>query len=226
ASGATATENLFALALLANAPKKKIIALEGGFSGKTLPSLVGTAKKRFRDLFGPLYPHVVTVDPFDSQFEQTLRGELQGDDVALVIVETIQGDGGIRSCPQAFFDFLNANKGRYGYLIAVDEVQTGIYKTGRFLNYEGRIEQPDLVAMAKALSENVFPVAGTLVSDDVFERARARNSEAVELYANAHRCQFGAQVAKHAIETGQQLGLADHARELGEYFRGRLGELA
>ncbi len=78
ASGATATENLFAMALLASAPRKKIIALKGGFSGKTLPSLVGTAKKRFRELFGPLYPHVITVDPFDSQFEQVLRRSIAG----------------------------------------------------------------------------------------------------------------------------------------------------
>ncbi len=223
-SGGTAVEAAMVMALLANAPRKKVIALQGGFGGKTLISLIGTSRDRFKAPFGPLYPHVSYVDPFDDHGQQELLRHLETGDVAVVIMETVQGEGGVRACPQSFLDFLNRQKEQHGFLIAIDEVQTGMYRTGRFLNHQGKVESADLVAIGKAMSDNVFPVSGTMVSEEVFQRARRTNASAVDRYDNLYRCQFGAHMAIHAIESGEELGLADHAKTAGEYFRNRLRE--
>jgi len=224
-SGATAIETVLAMGLLAKFPRKKVVALRHGYHGKTLMALAETAQDRFREPFGPLYPHVVHIDPFHEDIQRELLQHMEDQDCAMVILETIQGDGGVRACPQEFFEVLNKNKAKYGYLIAVDEVQTGWYKTGKLLNCQGKVEKPDIVAIGKAMSDNVFPVAGTLVSEQVYLQARLKNKEAVGLYANRYRCQLGAQVALHAIEMGDRLGLAKHALKVGNYFQSRLKEI-
>jgi acetylornithine/succinyldiaminopimelate/putrescine aminotransferase len=223
-SGATAVEAAIAIALLAKAPQKRVVALKLGFGGKTLVSLIGTSRERFKEPFGPLYPHVSYVDPFQPAGQQELMRELESGDVAVVIMETVQGEGGVRSCPQDFLNFLSLQKEKYGFLIAIDEIQTGMYRTGRFLNHVGKVESADIVAMGKAMSDNAFPVSGTMVTEQVFQQARQTNASAVDRYHNLYRCQFGAQMAIHAIESGEKAGLADHARKAGDYFRARLKE--
>ncbi len=224
-SGSTAIESAMTMALLAGFPRKKVIALRQGYSGKTLIALAETDRDHFKRPFGPLYPHVVHIDPFADNIQQELLRHVDGQDVALVILETIQGDGGIRVCPKIFFDTLNQGKEKYGYRIAVDEVQTGVYKTGRFLNYQRKIEAPDLVILGKAMSDNLFPVAGTLVSEEIYQQACAHNKEIVNLYGHRYRCQLGAHVALHAIEMGDRLGLAEHAQSMGNYFQTGLKEI-
>ncbi|MBB3206084.1 acetylornithine/succinyldiaminopimelate/putrescine aminotransferase [Rhodopirellula rubra] len=221
-SGATSTEAALTMALLASAPKKKIVALKGGFGGKTLISLIATSRDRFKIPFGPLYPHIHYVDPFGDQGKKELLDLLATDDVAVVILETVQGEGGVKACPQEFLDFLVTQKKEHGFFIAIDEIQTGMYRTGRFLNHQGKIAETDIVLMGKAMSDNVFPVSATLVTDQVYQRASETNAAAVERYANMYRCQFGAHMALHAIEAGETLGLADHAKVAGEHFLKRL----
>jgi acetylornithine/succinyldiaminopimelate/putrescine aminotransferase len=223
-SGATSVEAAIAAGVMAAAPKKKVVALTGGFGGKTMVSMIGTSRERFKTPFGPLYPHVSYINPFTSEGRDELLRELAADDVAVVIMEMVQGEGGVRAVPQDFLDFLSDQKERYGFFIAVDEVQTGMYRTGRFLNYQGRV-QADIVAMGKAMSDNVFPVSGALVSDQVYRQAQQTNAAALARYANTYRCQFGAHMAIHAIESGESLGLAEHALKAGEHFRARLREI-
>ncbi|MEZ6090589.1 MAG: aminotransferase class III-fold pyridoxal phosphate-dependent enzyme [Pirellulaceae bacterium] len=225
-SGGTSVEAALVAALLAAAPKKKVIALTGGFGGKTLISLIGTSREKFKTPFGPLYPHVSYVNPFVDSGRDELSKHLETGDVAVVIMEMIQGEGGVRACPQSFIDFLNEQKERHGFFIAVDEVQTGMYRTGRFLNCIGKVTSPDIIAMGKALSNNVFPVSAALLSAEVYQKAMATNPDALSRYQNQFRCQFGAHVAIHAIESGKRLGLAEHARTAGEYFRSRLADIA
>jgi acetylornithine/succinyldiaminopimelate/putrescine aminotransferase len=223
-SGATAVEAAIVIGLLAAAPKQKIIALQGGFGGKTLLSLIATSRDRFKTPFGPLYPHVSYVDAFSSDGPDQLMQHLETNDVALVIMETVQGEGGVRACPQEFLDFLHEQKQTHGFLIAIDEVQTGMYRTGRFLNHQGKVKAADIVAMGKAMSDNVFPVSGTMVTEEVFQKALQTNASVVDRFTNLYRCQFGAQMAIHAIQSGESAGLAEHARKAGDYFRQRMIE--
>ncbi|MCM2369150.1 aminotransferase class III-fold pyridoxal phosphate-dependent enzyme [Aporhodopirellula aestuarii] len=223
-SGATATEAALTFALLAAAPKKKIVALKGGFGGKTLISLIVTSRDRYKVPFGPLYPHIHYVDPFGDNGKQELLDLLKTDDVAVVLLETVQGEGGVKACPQDFLDFLSSQKEQHGFFIAVDEVQTGMYRTGQFLNYQRKLPATDIVLMGKAISDNVFPVSAVLMTDRVYEQAVQTKASVVERLENMYRCQFGAHMAVHAIEAGESLGLAEHAKNAGEYFAKRLRE--
>lgn len=225
-SGATSVEAVLTLGLLAAAPKKRVLALKGGFGGKSMLSLISTSRDRFKIPFGPLYPHVSYVDPFAADAISELEREVAKGDVAMVILETVQGEGGVRAIPQTYVDALQRLRDEHGFFIAIDEVQTGMYRTGKFLNHQGKFRQVDLVAMGKAMSENVFPVSGALVSKQVFQQAQQTNPELVERYANFYRCQFGAHVALHAVEAGERLGLASHAKEVGEHFLQGLRKVA
>lgn len=221
-SGATSTEAALTLGLLAAAPKKKIVAMKGGFSGKTLLSLISTSRDRFKIPFQPLYPHIAYVDPFGGEGESQLLKLCQEGDVAVVILETVQGEGGVKAIPRTFLDALAKLRKEFGFYIIVDEVQTGMYRTGSFLNYQVKIPSVDIVAMGKALSGNVFPVSATLLSDEVYRKAAEQNSSLVQRYAEQYRCQFGAHMAIDAINAGERLGLAEHAKECGQYFLDQL----
>jgi acetylornithine/succinyldiaminopimelate/putrescine aminotransferase len=225
-SGTSGNDIAITMALMARFPKRRIIALEMGYHGKTLISLAATYKQRIRAPFGPLYPHVTFVDPFADNLEQQLTQLFEAGDVALVTLETIQGEGGVRSCPQRLFDFLCENRSRFGYLICVDEVQTGMYRTGRFLSYQGKLSSPDLVVLGKGMSDMIFPVAAAAVSSQVFQAACCQNETTVRRYYNLYRCQLGAHTALHAIASSDALGLAERASEIGDYFRSRLQQIA
>jgi acetylornithine/succinyldiaminopimelate/putrescine aminotransferase len=221
-SGATSTEAALTIGLLASAPKKRIVAMKGGFSGKTLLSLVSTSRDRFKLPFQPLYPHITYVDPFGGEGESQLRGLCKQGDVGVVILETVQGEGGVRAIPQSFLDALIRLREEYGYYIIVDEVQTGMYRTGRFLNYQGKLAEVDIVAMGKAMSGNVFPVSATLTTEQVFQRASIQNLPLVKRYYSQFRCEFGAHIAIDSIRSGEQLQLAQRAKDKGIYFLERL----
>lgn len=221
-SGATSTEAALTMGLLAAAPKKTIVAMKGGFSGKTLLSLISTSRERFKLPFQPLYRHVQYIDPFGGEGPSQLRDLCAAGDVATVILETVQGEGGVRAIPPQMLAALAQYREQYGYSIIVDEVQTGMYRTGCFLNYQGKLPQVDIVAMGKGMSGNVFPVSACLVSDKVYQRAREQNEALVQRYTQQYRCQFGAHIALDSIIAGKELRLADHARELGAHFLERL----
>jgi acetylornithine/succinyldiaminopimelate/putrescine aminotransferase len=225
-SGTSGNDIAITMALLAKFPKRRIVALEMGYHGKTLLSLAATYKQRVRAPFAPLYPHVTFVDPFADDLEQQLTQLFESGDVALVTLETIQGEGGVRSCPQRLFDFLCENRSRFGYLICVDEVQTGMYRTGRFLSYEGKLANPDLVVLGKGMSDMVFPVATAAVSSQVFRAACSQNEATVRQFSNLYRCQIGAHTALNAIQSADAMGLAKRASEIGDYFKTRLQQIA
>ncbi|MFG0253789.1 MAG: aminotransferase class III-fold pyridoxal phosphate-dependent enzyme [Rhodopirellula sp. JB053] len=223
-SGATANEIGLTLSLLAFAPRKKIVVLKGAYAGKTLITLPATSRDRFKLPFAPLYPHVHFVDPFcdSGEGKQQLMGLLETGDVAVVILETIQGEGGVKPCPQNFLNTLVAERAKHGFAIAVDEVQTGMYRTGRFLNYQGKIDQPDIVMIGKALSNNMLPVSAVLVNDRIYELARQNNEHLVQRMETMYRCQINAHMASHAIQVGEKHGLAVRSQETGNYFRDKL----
>ncbi|EMI53353.1 aminotransferase class III-fold pyridoxal phosphate-dependent enzyme [Rhodopirellula sallentina] len=224
-SGATANEIGLTLSLLAFAPRKKIVVLKGAYAGKTLITLSATSRDRFKLPFAPLYPHAHYVDPFSESGEgkQQLMDLLATRDVAVVILETIQGEGGVKPCPQDFLDLLVvAERAKHGFAIAVDEVQTGMYRTGRFLNHQGKIDEPDIVMIGKALSNNMLPVSAVLVNERIYELARQNNEHLVQRMEAMYRCQINAHMANHAIQVGEDQDLAVRSQETGNYFRDKL----
>ncbi len=139
--------------------KKKIIAFEGGFHGRTLGAVSITGQGKYRDSFEPLLPGVEIVPYNDvTSFEKALAP-----DVAAVFFEGITGEGGIRPVSPEMLQALKKGRDAYNYLIVVDEIQTGVGRTGRFYYSEKFPFVPDALATAKGLGGGL-PLAAFLVA--------------------------------------------------------------
>ena len=109
-SGATAVENALKLALVAQFPRRHILALKAGFGGKTLLSLTGTANRAYKDRIDPLYFDVHYVDPFSPWAEAEIDALLEMHEFAVVQVELIQSVGGVRRVPEKVIRHLGAGR--------------------------------------------------------------------------------------------------------------------
>jgi acetylornithine/N-succinyldiaminopimelate aminotransferase len=133
-----------------------VVALEGGFHGRTLGSLSATGQPAKREPFAPLVPGVRFVSPNDLE---ALR-EAVDDDVGLILLEPILGEGGVLLLDAEFVAAARALPA----LLCLDEVQTGIGRTGSFFAFEQLGVRPDLVTLAKGLA-NGLPIGALLVAD-------------------------------------------------------------
>jgi acetylornithine/N-succinyldiaminopimelate aminotransferase len=159
-SGAEAIEAAIKYARKATG-KPGIVALEGSFHGRTTGSLATTGQPAKRAAFEPLLPGVrfARVNDVDSLHE------VFGDDVGLILLEPVQGEGGIHPLTPEFL----AAAAELDALLCLDEIQTGVGRTGSFFAYEQLGVQPDLVTMAKALA-NGLPIGALLArGESAFE---------------------------------------------------------
>ena len=142
----------------------KILCAGGSFHGRTLAMLAATDKPLFRDGFGPMplgFEHV----PFGNL--NSLRDALS-DDVAAIMVEPVQGEGGANAAPEGYMQGVRAAANEYGCLLIADEVQSGMGRTGHLFAYQAADIQPDLVVLAKGLGGG-FPVGAVIARRDIGE---------------------------------------------------------
>jgi ornithine--oxo-acid transaminase len=145
--------------------RERVLSAEHSFHGLTLGSLSATADQHFAERFGPLLPGFDRV-PFGDL--DALERELAREDVALFLVEPVQGKG-VNLPPAGYLEGAQGLCRRYGTLFAVDEVQTGFGRTGRMFAFEHWNLEPDLVTVAKSLSGGYVPVGALLMSQRVFD---------------------------------------------------------
>ncbi len=145
--------------------RQRVLSAEQSFHGLTLGSLSATGDEHFTDRFGPLLPGFDRV-PFGDL--DALERELAHEDVALFLVEPVQGKG-VNLPPAGYLEGAQGLCRRYGTLFAVDEVQTGLGRTGRMFAFEHWNLEPDLVTVAKSLSGGYVPVGALLMSQRVFD---------------------------------------------------------
>src|SRR5262249_35469898 len=156
-SGASAVENGLKIALVAQSPRRHILALKAGFGGKTLLALTVTCSAASQDHLEPLYADVQYVDPFAPDALAQLNAALTAHRVAVVQLELIQAVGGVRPVPEAVVRHLAEGRKRHGYLLLVDEVQTGMFRTGPFALSGAMGLRPDLLVTGKGTSDMMFP---------------------------------------------------------------------
>ncbi len=173
-SGAEAVEAALKLAALATG-RKRVVACEGAFHGKTLGALSLTHDPKYRAAFEPLLWEVVHVPFADAG---ALGDAAEG--AAAVVLEPIQGEGGVRPAPPGFLAAARAACDASGALLVLDEVQTGAGRTGRFLACHGEGVAPDVVCLGKGLAGGL-PVGATLVTEAVTSHA----------FRGAHSSTFG-----------------------------------
>lgn len=198
------------------AHRNKIISMERSFHGRTMGALSATGQDKIRHGFDPVLEGFEFV-PFNDI--QALEDAMDTKTCA-VIVEPIQGEGGIR-CPDP--DYLkNVRKlcDERGVLLIFDEIQTGMGRTGKLFAYEHFNMEPDIMTLAKALG-NGLPIGAMM----------ARESVAQAFGLGAHASTFGGTpiitaAALKVIEIILRDGLAQQAATTGEYFKRRLTQLA
>ncbi len=145
------------------APDQRVIlTFEGSFHGRTLATVTATAQPKYQAGFEPLpggFRHVRYNDiaAFDAAF---------GDDVAAVLIEPIQGEGGVVPADAAFLRHLRQRCDQSGALLVFDEIQTGLGRTGKLWAHQHAGVTPDIMTLAKALGAG-FPIGATLVADKI-----------------------------------------------------------
>jgi acetylornithine/succinyldiaminopimelate/putrescine aminotransferase len=154
-----------------------ILALDGAYHGCAVGATALMHAGPFHDPFGPHLPGVRKI-PFGDV--DALARELASGDVGTVIVEPIQGEGGVRVLPDPFVDALCTLTARHGALLVADEIQTGLGRTGRFLRSSAWPRRADVVLLGKALGGGLVPASAMLTTKEIFGRAYGRDFEGGE----------------------------------------------
>jgi acetylornithine/N-succinyldiaminopimelate aminotransferase len=192
-----------------------VIAFERSFHGRTLGALAATGQAAYRDGFGPLVG-VIHV-PFGDVDAVAARLDSS---VAAVLVEPVQGEGGVSPAPPGFLERLRSLTRERGALLLADEIQTSIGRTGRFLAFEHAGVQPDAVALAKGLGGGV-PI-GAMLTQKHLESALPPGSHGSTFGGNP----LASAVARAVLARIDADRLVDNARDTGAYLGERLAALA
>lgn len=165
-SGAEAVEGALKLARIASG-KQKIAFAENGFHGKTLGAL-SAGKKKYQTPFEPLVPGFEQV-PFGDA--NALKKKLKGGDFAAFVVEPVQGEAGIVVPPVGYLKECEKICREYETIFIVDEVQTGLGRTGAMFACDHEGVEPDVMCLAKALSGGLIPIGAFITTDDLWRKA-------------------------------------------------------
>lgn len=221
-SGGGAVETAIKLGLAAQFPRKYVLAFQGGFGGKTLLALTGTANPKYKTHLGTLYEHVIYVDPFADDVCEVVDQMLAEYPVALVQFELVQGVGGVVSLPDELIAHLQRRREEHDFLIFVDEVQTGMFRTGPFLHSATRGVTPDLVSTGKATSDMVFPFAFTLYNERVQQKLSQQQPELVPAIRSLYQYDLGYQTVDNIFHQAEQHQLSERVKHAGELFSRKL----
>jgi acetylornithine/N-succinyldiaminopimelate aminotransferase len=215
-SGAEANEAAMKLARLYTAQEKyKFITAEGSFHGRTFATVTATAQPKYHEGFLPLLPGFIYV-PFNDigALESAFSSE-----VAAVMVEPIQGEGGINVATAEYLQAIRRLCDENGALMILDEVQTGVGRTGKWFAYQHFGVEPDIMTMAKALGGGV--AIGAMMAKEEVAAALSAGKHASTFGGNCLACAAGIAV----IEAIEENGLLENAAELGRYAKDKLEQL-
>jgi acetylornithine/succinyldiaminopimelate/putrescine aminotransferase len=222
-SGASAVESALRLGLTAEFPRTYVLAFRGGFGGKTLLALTGTSHSSYKRRIEPLYPNVVYIDPFKPNAIDDAEAALRAFPVGVVQLELVQAVGGVRALPEKLLLYLQEAKERFGYSLFVDEVQTGMYRTGPFLRSAELGLAPDLVTIGKGSSDMMFPFGATLYSDRVGQLLASKGkSDLPNALRRQHDYEFGYKTFLNVLDRAEEQGLPKRVRHVGGLIEERL----
>jgi acetylornithine/N-succinyldiaminopimelate aminotransferase len=193
----------------------RIITFEGAFHGRTLATLAAGGNKKYLDGFGPVaggFDHI----PF-GDIEVVKRAITP--ETAAILIEPIQGEGGVRVVPNTFLQSLRALCDEHGLLLIFDEVQTGVGRTGHFFAYERTGVTPDILGLAKGLGGG-FPVGACLATADAGKG----------MVAGTHGSTFGGNpmamaIGNAVLDVLLAPGFLEGVRKKALLFKQRLAEI-
>ena len=205
----------------AHTGREGLLHARGAFHGLTCGALSLMDDPFWRKGFGPLLPGVGNV-PFGDL--EALERKLATREFAAYFVEPVQAEAGIRLPPEGYLKQAQALCRRYGSLLVVDEMQTGMYRTGRFLASQHYGLDPDMVVMAKALSGGLVPVSAVLMTGPVYRSVYGSLKRSIVHTSTFSENSLSMRAGLATLEVLESEGLGPRAAETGEYLRGRLRE--
>ncbi|MFB6356581.1 MAG: aspartate aminotransferase family protein [bacterium] len=196
---------------------KTIVSCTGSFHGRTLGALTATGQTKYQKGFEPLPDGFEYVDFNDSG---SLSDQID-DSTAGVLIEPIQGEGGVRPATDSFLRSIRELCDEHNALMIVDEVQTGIGRTGEFYAINHSEVTPDIICMAKGLGGG-FPIGGIMVRDSLREKGLQSGDHASTFGGNP----FVTAMARAVIDIIRQESLLQNASERGSQLKTLLKELS
>ncbi len=209
-SGAEANENAMKMASF-HTGKKKVIAFKGSFHGRTAAALNVTENSK---LSAPINVNNFPVEFIELNNEEQLTNTLKNKDVCAVIVEGIQGVGGLDAPTEEYLQFLSQNCKTYGALLILDEIQSGFGRSGKFFAHQYANIEADLISMAKGMG-NGFPIGGILIHPKLEAKAGMLGTT---FGGNHLAC--AASIA--VIETLKEENLLDNTQEISQFLKKEL----
>ena len=220
-SGAEANEAMFKLArrhfyAKGETQKTKFVAFDNAFHGRTMGAVSLTGTPKYREGFGGVEGVVhVPYGDLDAVKKLLAKG-----DVAAVIVEPVQGEGGVLPAPKGFLEGLRAGCDEHGALLLLDEVQTGMGRTGHWFAFQGVGVRPDAMSLAKGLGGGA--VIGTMLTTEALAGALPPGTHGSTFGGNPFACS----AARAVMAIIEEEKLVDGARTKGEKLSGLLQGLA
>jgi len=208
-SGAEANEGALKLAVRYTG-RKKVLAALNGFHGRTAAALGATGQTKYQASFEPLISNAY--DYFDYGDAESVKDKMTKD-VAALIVEPIQGEGGVRTASQEFFRTVRDLCTDNGTLMIVDEVQTGIGRTGKWYGIQNFDVTPDIITMAKALGGGT-PI-GAVTSTEEISKVMTPGTHGTTFGGNPLVTASGCAV----LDIMKKDRLVENARDIGERWR-------
>ncbi|MGA2093137.1 MAG: acetylornithine/succinylornithine family transaminase [Sedimentisphaerales bacterium] len=215
-SGAEANEAALKLARLATSEGKyKFITAEGSFHGRTFATVTATAQPKYHEGFLPLLPGFVYVPYNDIKALE----KAFSDEVCAVMVEPIQGEGGINVATKEYLETIRGLCDENDAVMILDEVQTGMGRTGKWFAYQHYDIEPDIITLAKALGGGI--AIGAMMAKEELAAKLVPGKHASTFGGNCIACAAGIAV----VEAIEQDKLLDNANKMGEYAKQKLLQL-
>jgi predicted acetylornithine/succinylornithine family transaminase len=193
----------------------KIVTMLNSFHGRTMGALSATGQPKYHQGVGPMLPGFIYV-PFGDL--DAVSKAIDGETIA-ILVEPIQGEGGINLPPNGYLEGLRDLCDRYRLLLMLDEVQTGMGRTGKWYTHQHWNVKPDVLTLAKAVAGGVA-LGGMLARPEVADKLKP-GTHAATFGGNPIACR----AALATIVTIEQDGLLDRANHVGEVFKSRFEAL-
>lgn len=229
-TGAEAVENCVKIAR-AYTGRRGVIAFNGGFHGRTNLAMALTGKiTPYKNLFGPFpgdifhapFPiecHDISVKDSLKALDTLFKVDIAPSDVAAIIVEPVQGEGGFYPAPAEFLQALRARCDEHGIVLIADEIQTGFGRTGKMFSFEHADVEPDLITMAKGIAGG-FPIAAVVGKSEVMDAPLPGG-----LGGTYGGSPVACTAALKVLDIIAEENLIDRSNQLGQLFNERLSAL-
>lgn len=214
-SGTEAVEGAIKLVRKYFGPHKTLFSFSNGFHGRTYGALSLTAREKYKKGFAPFLPNIFSLPYNDIK----ILNENIDENTGAVILEFIQGEGGINLATDDFVDTLIQLKEKYGFLIISDGIQCGTGRTGRPYSHNYFKIEPDIIVTAKAIGGGL-PLGAILVKENV-AKSISKGEHGTTFGGNPVSIAAGLVVLEEVFENG----LMEKVNELGEYFKTQLIDL-